>query len=250
MLIIGHRGAPHEFLENGWKAFDAAIEAGSHRIELDVHLTRDHHLVIMHDHTLNRTTRGKGLVSNYTRKELESIPLRDGSAIPFLDEALEKLLPAVELNIEIKEPNPIAGIKCGNLIGKHQQRDKIIVSSFNVETVEWFSRNHPEIMRACLWSPTEFKWPHLSQLVPQLMMKRCDTKIFHPWVMMVDPLMMEFAHRHQWTVYPYARLLGPDEWFRKEGLWTRLRTMGVHGLCTNYPLQMHQWLEGIKNDKL
>ncbi len=56
MLVIAHRGANKEALENSWTAFAKAIDAGATRIELDVQLSRDGHAVIMHDDHMLRTT--------------------------------------------------------------------------------------------------------------------------------------------------------------------------------------------------
>ena len=59
-ILIGHRGYPAKFPENTLAAFEGAIQAGCDMIELDVTLTRDRRVVVIHDDTLNRTTTGKG----------------------------------------------------------------------------------------------------------------------------------------------------------------------------------------------
>ena len=63
MLLGGHRGNPDEFPENTLASFRSAIELGVDMIECDVHLSSDGELVVIHDHTLDRTTNGTGLVS-------------------------------------------------------------------------------------------------------------------------------------------------------------------------------------------
>ena len=70
MLKIGHRGAKGHVPENTLISFQKAIELGVDGIELDVHLTSDNHLVVIHDNTLDRTTSGTGLVSSFTLSEL------------------------------------------------------------------------------------------------------------------------------------------------------------------------------------
>ena len=60
MLNIAHRGASGRFPENTLRAFAAAIEAGAQMCELDVQLTRDGAVVVMHDDTVDRTTDGRG----------------------------------------------------------------------------------------------------------------------------------------------------------------------------------------------
>ena len=70
---IAHRGASSYAPENTTAAFDLAIEMGVKHIELDVHSSKDNHLVVIHDDTLDRTTNGHGNVNDFTLKELQSL---------------------------------------------------------------------------------------------------------------------------------------------------------------------------------
>lgn len=67
---FAHRGFSGKYPENTMLAFKKAIESGVDGIELDVQLTKDGEVVIIHDETIDRTTDGKGLVSSYTYEEL------------------------------------------------------------------------------------------------------------------------------------------------------------------------------------
>jgi len=69
-LVIAHRGASGTCPENTLVAFRRAAELGAHMIELDVQLTRDHEVVVMHDWTLDRTTDGTGAVGAITVADL------------------------------------------------------------------------------------------------------------------------------------------------------------------------------------
>ena len=100
MLVIAHRGANREALENSWSAFDLAVQGGASRIELDVQLSKDGHAVVLHDDQMERTTGVRRLISESTRSELQRIRLTNGEPIPFLDEVVSRLLPLIELNIE------------------------------------------------------------------------------------------------------------------------------------------------------
>ena len=71
-LNFGHRGFSGNYPENTLLAFSKAIEAGCDGIELDVHLTKDGEVVVIHDETVDRTTDGTGFVADYTLKELKS----------------------------------------------------------------------------------------------------------------------------------------------------------------------------------
>lgn len=94
VLVIAHRGDWRNFPENSLEGFSSAIDMGVDIIEMDVAKTKDNHLVIMHDKTLDRTTNGKGLVSDWTLDSLRKLYLKDGLGIetkfriPTLEEAL------------------------------------------------------------------------------------------------------------------------------------------------------------------
>ncbi|WP_396185814.1 glycerophosphodiester phosphodiesterase family protein [Flavobacterium sp.] len=94
VLVIAHRGDWRNFPENSLEGFSSAIDMGVDIIEMDVAKTKDNQLVIMHDKTLDRTTNGKGLVSDWTLDSLRKLYLKDGMGIetkykiPTLEEAL------------------------------------------------------------------------------------------------------------------------------------------------------------------
>jgi glycerophosphoryl diester phosphodiesterase len=102
--IVAHRGGALLWAENSLTAFREAIALGADLLELDVHLTRDGEVVVIHDPTLERTTTGRGAVRNMTWAELRGLTLR-GTAepIPRLRDVLELAAPsAAGLLVEIK----------------------------------------------------------------------------------------------------------------------------------------------------
>ena len=72
-LVVAHRGASAAFPENTLDAFRGARDLGADWIELDVHLSRDGQLIVIHDETLDRTTSGHGLVRDHTLAELKRL---------------------------------------------------------------------------------------------------------------------------------------------------------------------------------
>jgi len=74
MLVVGHRGAPSRAPENTMASFEAALAMGVDAIELDVHLSRDGHLVVIHDQNLARTTNGRGLVYEHSLASRSTSP--------------------------------------------------------------------------------------------------------------------------------------------------------------------------------
>jgi glycerophosphoryl diester phosphodiesterase len=110
---IGHRGTGetrqgHPFPENSLASFHEAIRQGADGIELDVELTADGRLVVMHDDTLDRTTECAGCVSRLTFEEVRSCRLLDGSGEPTdeipptLEETFANLPPDALVNVELK----------------------------------------------------------------------------------------------------------------------------------------------------
>jgi glycerophosphoryl diester phosphodiesterase len=117
---LAHRGASALAPENTIEAFRVAVEAGAGGLELDVHMTRDGHIVVIHDATVDRTTNGSGAISEMTLDELRRLDAGhtfspDGGStrhyrgrgvrVPTLGEVLEEF-PVVAVNIEIKAGTP------------------------------------------------------------------------------------------------------------------------------------------------
>lgn len=110
-LVIAHRGDSHDRPENTLAAFSAALEAGVSAVELDVQLTADGQVVVIHDPTVDRTTAGHGPVGEMTLAQLRSLsagyPSRFGNAyagerVPALVEVLGFLRDRARVLIEIK----------------------------------------------------------------------------------------------------------------------------------------------------
>jgi glycerophosphoryl diester phosphodiesterase len=108
-LVIAHRGASAAAPENTIAAFERAITDGADAIELDVHLSRDDHLVVIHDETLERTTNGLGPVRGHTMRELKRLdagawrgPDFAGQRLQTLQEVLERFRGRTRFWIELK----------------------------------------------------------------------------------------------------------------------------------------------------
>lgn len=96
MLKIGHRGAKGHAAENTLASFQKALELGVDGIELDVHLSADGEIMVIHDETIDRTTSQKGLVKNFTARKLQNL------GIPTLESVFELINRRCFINIELK----------------------------------------------------------------------------------------------------------------------------------------------------
>ncbi len=141
MIIMAHRGYSSKAPENTMPAFELAMEAGSGGIELDVHLTKDGEVVVIHDDVLNRTTNGKGQVEEFTMAELKELdagswfsPEFKGTKLPTLREVLELISQHnVLLNVETKTALGFEQLneKLAPLLDEYAMWEKTIISSFN-----------------------------------------------------------------------------------------------------------------------
>ena len=87
--IMGHRGAPADEPENTLRSFRRALEMGVAAVELDVQLTKDGRLAVIHDETLDRTTNGHGAVKDFTLAELKQLDAGQGEPVPSLEEVFD-----------------------------------------------------------------------------------------------------------------------------------------------------------------
>ena len=125
MLLGGHRGNPADHPENTLASFRSAIELGCDMVECDVHLTTDGELAVIHDHTLERTTNGSGLVGAHTLAELRELDAGQGERIPLLEELIELVRDRVGLVIETKQnPIPYPGLE-EKLVATLRERDMV-----------------------------------------------------------------------------------------------------------------------------
>lgn len=247
MLVIAHRGANKEALENSCKAFDLAVECGAVRIELDVQLTKDGFAVVNHDDDLRRTATSGGRISEMTLKDIKKLRLKNGEQIPDLTEVVDRYLDRIELNIEIKGTSEKLAKAVVDVVGRHRLREKIIVSCFQVEPLIWIRNHAPELKRACLWSSDTWRWPMFAVMAPQVFLEQCGTNILHPHMKLVTENLMDQARARGWQVFAWANMVGEDD--NREAMWTALETYGVHGLCTNYPRQLISWLKEAELDE-
>jgi glycerophosphoryl diester phosphodiesterase len=160
-LIFAHRGYSAEYPENTMRAFIEAERAGADGVELDVQLTKDGELVVIHDEKIDRTTDGMGYVKDLTYRELRKYDAShkfknqgERAPIPALEEVFEWLQDnRLVCNIELKNGViPYRGMeeKIIMLIRKYRLEARIILSSFNHYSIVHLYRLAPEMETAPL----------------------------------------------------------------------------------------------------
>jgi glycerophosphoryl diester phosphodiesterase len=105
--IMGHRGAKAYEPENTLRSVRRALDMGVQAVEIDVHISRDGHLVVIHDATVDRTTNGQGRVADLSWEELRRLDAGMGELLPSLEEVVALVRGRAHLFVELKDPSAV-----------------------------------------------------------------------------------------------------------------------------------------------
>jgi len=161
-LIVGHRGAMGYAPENTFASYERALALGADAIECDVHLSADGVPIVIHDHTLDRTTDGRGPVRDRTVAELKRLdagawrgPEFAGQRLPTLDELLAWCAPRIPLSIELKNgPLFYDGLadQIVELVRKHGMVERANVISFDHQAIRRVKQLEPHLPAGILFA--------------------------------------------------------------------------------------------------
>ncbi|KPU63558.1 glycerophosphodiester phosphodiesterase [Thermococcus sp. EP1] len=134
VLVLGHRGSIGKYPENSLLAFVEAVKAGADGVELDVWLTKDRKVIVMHDETINRTSNMSGKQKEMTLEELQKADLGMKQRIPTLEDVLETLPKTALVNIEVKDIEAVSEVL--RIINEFNAEERAMISSFNVNALK------------------------------------------------------------------------------------------------------------------
>lgn len=248
-LILGHRGYMARYPENTMVSFLAAVEAGAQFVELDVTLTRDQQVAVMHDETVDRTTNGKGQVADYDLSALQRLdagswfhPRFAGEQVPTLDDVLQQVAPRAYINIEIKShqqtgPRMVGLIEPAviDLVAARRVKQRVLVSSFDQGVLKRIKKIDPLMDIALLskQSPTK-------KTVAQC--RALGVFSFHPLLTAIDRDWVGEMQRAGVPVFPYN--------IDGAGDIRHAFSLGVDGLFANDPLLARQCYGGNLHDSV
>lgn len=227
MQIWAHRGASRDAPENTLPAVELALQQGADGVEIDVQLSRDGRVVVLHDETVDRTTDGTGAVADLDFEALRALDASGGderfagTRIPTLAEVLEATA-AVRLNIELKNDEvPYPGLEEKVLaeVATHDAADRVVLSSFNGESVRRLATLGAASQRGLLYSGPLLRPIHEA--------RRRGARAVHAPVRWVTPGLVRRAHRHHCDVRVWT-VNAPDD-MRRMGRW------GVDAIITDVP---------------
>lgn len=228
--IFAHRGVSSQFPENTMAAFQAAVDVGADGIEFDVQVSKDHVPVIIHDHTLDRTTTGSGLVRSHTLEELQALsagvwfhPSFEKEHIPALADVLKwgknhSLLLNIELKGYVWDRRLILSSVLP-LIEQYGLEKRVIISSFDHTLIHFVQEKAPQIETAIIVLAALYE--------PALYLKRMETSGYH----FCSPLLLEEEAKALMKkgirLRPYT--VNDPDWMRQYMRW------GCDGIFTDYP---------------
>ncbi len=241
MRVVAHRGNASLAPQNTLAAFEAAWRAGADCIEMDVHLTADRQVVVIHDDTVDATTDGTGAVALLSLAEIRALdagswfsPNFAGQRVPTLDEVVEFLVarPGIHLLLEAKGvwSSDEAALVTEPLLAAGLAR-RAVVQSFEVPTVAALREAAPGLRRALL---LEVALPDgLDALADEL-----DLLSVNPdaALLVADPA---FVHRQHAAGREVCTWTLNEPW-----MWRTACDLGVDGIITNRPDRLRGWLEG------
>jgi glycerophosphoryl diester phosphodiesterase len=205
---------------------------GADGIELDVQLSRDGEVVVIHDFTVDRTTDGQGAVRKKSLAQLKALdagswfdPAFVGERIPTLQEVFDAVGHRLLLNVEVKSsPGRSQGLEAEvvRLIEDNNLAHRVIVSSFNPLSLRKMKRLNPHIPTGLLYAPNQLLFLRRAWLTS---IARHEFR--HPHHSMVDGRMMAGARQKGYRVNTWT-VNEPDEMRRLLGL-------GVDGIITDCP---------------
>lgn len=223
-LLWAHRGASAQAPENTLSAFAIACAAGADGLELDVHLSRDGAAVVLHDETVDRTTNGRGLVANFTLRELQELdagswfsPRFAGERLPSLVEVLESFSGRIALNLEVKQVS--AGQAVLDLLRRYPHAE-VLVSSFDWSLLVKLRRLDAGLPLAVLLETRDW---HRALAAAS----RINAVALHPRADLLSRPLLTACRRLDLPVVPWT-IDRPRQLSR---LWRR----GVAGVFTNDP---------------
>ncbi|WP_051951560.1 glycerophosphodiester phosphodiesterase [Actinacidiphila yeochonensis] len=152
-FAYGHRGVMGVEPENTIRSFLRAQHELLDGIELDLHLSKDGELVVMHDETVDRTTNGSGAVSDLTVAELRTLDAGQGERVPLFGEVLEAMRPDLPIQAEIKDVH--AARVLARLIREQDLLGRVQVLSFFDEALHEFNRELPGGTMVLVADPTD-----------------------------------------------------------------------------------------------
>ncbi len=231
MKVIAHRGASGYAPENTMAAFNRALEMNVHGIELDVQMSRDNEIVVIHDYKVDRTTNGVGKVRQHTLEELKGLDSGTWFDTAFaqekivtLEEVFQEIPSDMLINVEIKNQSKVKdniAEKLVELIDKYDRHKTVIISSFDHTVLKNVSELQSGIrLGVLLYASLVEPWRYINRM-------EMDIHSIHCALEYTDESFIKESQKRGFKVFVYTVNDRVDAEY--------LKNSGVDGIITNYP---------------
>lgn len=225
--IIAHRGAHRgqsgDVPENTLAAFQNAANLGADWLELDVQMSKDGHLVVIHDETVDRTTTGSGPVAGLTLAEIRALDAGNGEQIPTFEEVIDLAKTAgVSIMPEAKSPHLYPNLEKQMIaeLSSAGYLDRTIIQSFEASSLERIRALDPNVSICALHGLWDFNLGSPQPGGAKIVAPIAEMVILYPW-------MIRQAHTAGYQVYVYFGVVEHPLVMRF------LLALGVDGLMVN-----------------
>ncbi|HNA89194.1 MAG TPA: glycerophosphodiester phosphodiesterase [Anaerolineales bacterium] len=243
-LVIAHQGGDGLWPGETMFAYQSAVDLGVDVLEMDIHITKDGVLVLMHDETVDRTTDGTGEIESMTLEELKKLDAGydwspdDGVTFPYRGSGLTvatleevfTAFPNMHMTIEIKKTNTSMAEPFCQLIREYHMQDKVLVASFHDERLKEFRAECPEVATSSAKNETT-----IFVLMTKGFLSGFYSPVFHSLqvpeesggITVMTESFVKASHARNLAVEPWT--INDEETMRKFIAW------GVDGIITDRP---------------
>lgn len=243
-LVIAHQGGDGVWPGETMLAYQNAVDLGVDVLEMDIHITNDGKLILMHDETVDRTTDGTGEIESMTLTDLKKLDAAydwspdEGKTFPYRGQGIQvatleeifQAFPEMRMTIEIKKTNSSMAKPFCDLIREYNMQDKVLVASFHDERLKEFRAECPEVATSSAKNETT-----VFVLLTKAFLGGFYSPIFYSLqvpeesggITVMTPAFVRAAHARNLAVEPWT--INDEETMRKFIEW------GVDGIITDRP---------------
>lgn len=222
MLKIAHRGASGYEPENTLAALGNALSSDPDMLEVDVRISKDNHVIAIHDPKVDRTTNGKGKVRSFTLKQLKQLDAGNGQRIPTLEDVLNFVDGRAKINIDIKEDEVIDPVL--TIIEKYVREKKYSYNDFLI------SAFYPWMLKKVQQKNEHIPLALNFAFFPRFFLflsRTFDLQYIKPHRHVISKKIVSLARKKGWKVLVWTINTPKDI--------KKMKELGVDGILTDFP---------------
>ncbi|MFX0042366.1 MAG: glycerophosphodiester phosphodiesterase [Candidatus Hodarchaeota archaeon] len=237
-LIIGHRGAYNETIENSLEGFKRAIDLKADYIEFDVHQSSDGEIIVMHDANTIRMTGEEGLIKSMTIMDLNQLKLPNGENIPTLRKVIKAAKGKIKLLCDLKGEGIASNVV--KILREMDMIDSTIIQSFHIKELIDVRNVETNIKLGLIVPITEEylpEWNQRKNMIREVLNYKFDYLITR--FKNVDEKFVNYSHKYNLKVFVYP--------INSKIITKRYINIGVDGLIVNKISQTKAILAQLKD---